>query len=159
MVNRNNLINMIQYFERRKQLKECDQVITLFDYQIMSVCSESSDERDSSLCTMKSPTSKQQQKKIVLLFEKIGIQLEQEILNRRNKQPFEEIELWSVLSSCIMGTFSLLQMGLKEPILSPKTISLTKDGIIKVGEWEATSSSQEDSINYNKILSNYYWPP
>ena len=30
----------------------------------------------------------------------------------------------------------MLEMGLKEPVLSPKAITLTQNGHIKVGDWE-----------------------
>ena len=76
---------------------------------------------------------------MVLLAEHVKISLEEEIINRRNKQPFDEIELWSVISSCVTGALSLIEGGFKEPILSPKGIMLTEEGTIKVGEWELIS--------------------
>ena len=56
-----------------------------------------------------------------------------------NKKSFEEIEIWSVLSSAVLGAINMLEHGMKEPLLSPKGISLSKEGLIKVGEWEVSS--------------------
>ena len=36
------------------------------------------------------------------------------------------MELWSVLSSAVLGAINMLELGLKEPVLSPKGIALSK---------------------------------
>jgi hypothetical protein len=115
-----------------------------------------------------------------LLAESSLICLEDEILNRVNKKSFEEIEIWSVLSSCVLGAITLLEKGCKEPVLSPKGIGLSRDGIIKVGEWELVANPSQGCLqeegevilgkfghqttefhknSLNELLLNYYWAP
>ena len=49
-----------------------------------------------------------------------------------------------MLSSSVLGAIHLLEMGLKEPVLSPKGIGLSKEGLIKVGEWEISAEEIKD---------------
>lgn len=80
----------------------------------------------------------------------------------------------------MLGAIHLLEMGMKEPVLSPKGIGLSKEGLIKVGEWEISAQpgakgpqdegeivltelnngvmSHRKSL-LNDILLNYYWAP
>ena len=49
-----------------------------------------------------------------------------------------------MLSSSVLGAIHLLEMGLKEPVLSRKGIGLSKEGLIKVGEWEISAEEIKD---------------
>ena len=84
-------------------------------------------------------------------------------------EPFSEKEIITVLCCCAMAASDLIGSGFKEPLLSPKSILITEEGYIKVGEWEFTNCQPPEeegevllttSLNHNKgILMNYYWAP